>query len=132
MIALLNKEDDFNTIFQQFAKYTPRTKDKNSYISKDFLWMDKPCRIRGDWHFNTTASLIQKQNWVQCIPKICFSNSFKFSTQFSDCAADFIANEDLKKYEPTSGKSLSFYQAYQEKIEKIDLLTLESVISMLH
>lgn len=128
LIALSNKEDDFNTIFQQFAKYTLRTKDKNSYISKD-LWMKDHYHIRGAWYFDACSNVNQKQNWVQYITKIRFSNSFKFSTQFSDCAADFIANKNLKKYEPTTGEYLKLYQ---EKIEKIDSLTFESVISMLH
>lgn len=123
LMALI-KTRDFNITFQQLAKYTFRTKDKNSYLSKDTSWMKEPHHIKGDWYFEGCTSLKQKQACIQNITKIQFPDSFQFSPGLSDCSEDFIANKNLDKYKPTE-RDEEAYELYNEILEKLNSVGID-------
>jgi hypothetical protein len=130
LIAYMARNDDFDNIFQQLAKHTSRQKDNNAYLSKDSSWMKEPHHVKGDWYFEGCTSLKQKKECIQHLTKLNFSSSFRFSTQFSDCAGDFIANENLDKYKPTDNHpdNLNYFQ---EKLKKFDSVSFDTFLSIL-
>jgi hypothetical protein len=130
LVAYMARNDDFNNIFQQLAKYTARRKDNNYYLSKDSSWMREPYHVKGGWYFEGCTNFNQKKNCIQHLPKIRFSSSFRFSTQFSDCAGDFIANKNLDKYQPTESQSDNL-NYYQEKLKKFDSVSFDTLLSIL-
>lgn len=123
------KNDNFDGVFQQLAKFTLRQKDKNAYFSKDSSWMKEPYCVKGDWFFEGCTSLKQKRDCIQYITKVRFPTGFRFSSQFADCAADFIANENLDKYKPTKEDcdNYNIFQEYANKFESINFETLASI-----
>lgn len=122
------KNDNFDSIFQQLANYTVRQKDRNTYLSKDSSWMKEPYPVKGDWYFEGCTSLKQKKDCIQNITKIRFPTGFRFSIQFSDCAADFIANESLEKYLPIESES---FNCYQENLKKMESITFDTLTTLL-
>ncbi|KAF3984375.1 MAG: hypothetical protein HFP81_02355 [Methylococcales symbiont of Hymedesmia sp. n. MRB-2018] len=127
-LMVLNN-DNFDSIFQQLARYTLRQKDRNAYLSKDSSWMREPYCVKGDWFFEGCTSLKQKKGCIQYITKIQFPAGFRFSTQFADCAADFIANENLEKYKPAK-KSSNNYNLFQENVKKFESINFEILVSL--
>lgn len=129
VLNLIVKNDDFNNIFQKLAKYTVRQKDQNAYLSKDSSWMREPYPVRGDWYFEGCTSLKQKKDCLQYITKIRFPSGFRFSTQFSDCVGDFIADENLEKYKPVENDHDNF-DCYQENVKKFEAVSFDALVNL--
>lgn len=100
MVAAGTQERAYSTL----ARFT-RRRDGESYISKNFSWMEAPYLLSEGWYFEGGTSLQQKQSFLQHLTKLGLSASFVA------CADDFVACKTIEKYLPTDKE--------QEEILKI-------------
>jgi len=69
-----------------------RRKDGNSYISKNFEWMEQPYPLSDGWYFEGCTSLVQKQDIIQALSKVDCSWALIAAID------DFVAGKSIKQH----------------------------------
>jgi hypothetical protein len=72
-----------------------RTRDRESYISKHYSWMEQPKEICDGWHIEACTSLEQKLGILKGLRKL------GLSSHFISCAETFVSGKSVRSYLPS-------------------------------